>query len=310
MLFRSTLCFHGRHFADHALDVEALREICRFQEMVKKTAELLWEKNNPGHANLPSNFHNCTRLCLHPGRIEEDSALVPLFRTEITPREEEAANQPSVLQDVRGEYTTLDESVSYIYQVIRRVNNKQTLADAYPPEILKDYSRFGESLSEEGELSFAPRGETMERVNSETRARLAEYVAVPRQGAVDITGEILGEDVQNGLFHIWYDEKAKIAVEFTEEQQSDISTALKEHRSLHLRVLGQGEFNSQGNLEKIMQVDMLDIIPGQKLKPNRNSPHITDVILNIFKDVPDEVWKQIPSDLSHNHDYYLRNDEQ
>ena len=122
---------------------------------------------------------------------------------------------------------------------------------------------------------------------------------------IDIIGRVLEADVRQKKFQIWINAKDKVTVRFTEEQESTVTTALKEHDSVRLRVAGLGKYNPDGSVDRITRVNNLTPEPEDEWRFDPTAPRIEDVIASHFEDVPDEEWDNLPSDLIDNLDHYL-----
>ena len=288
------LHFDGERYRDHALDTETLAEIQRFQSIVTNTAKALWMSRNPTCKQLPPKFENRTRLCFRI--IKGGSTIIPL-EARIT-----QFNFWGSEQKIPEEIT---ESIDIVYRAFKAASNNKKLPDECPQKLLPDYALLGKSLSEDEILEFAPPAKDMVRVTKHVRDRLASLAETSYQDEVDITGRVLEADVRQRKFQIWIDDKTNVSVTFTREQESVITTALKEHESMRLRVKGRGGFTSQGILKKITQVECLDSIQGEDSALDASAPRIEDVIADIFRDVPDEEWDRVPRDLSYRLDSYL-----
>ena len=287
------LHFKGERFRDHALDLTALSELGKFQRMVAETAKVLWRKANPGK-NLPRHFEDRTRLCLR--KIENGSALAPL---EVFIQEPE---QPELWEP---EPVEVNEAIDLAYRVFGAVHEDTSLPDEFPKELLTEYARWGQGLSDDEVLEFAPPGKSAARVTARERERLSALAEPPYEDEVDVTGHVLEADVRQRKFQIWLDDQTSVQVSFTEEQESEVTTALKDHKVMRLRILGRGEFAPQGTLKRISSPDSLDLVGHDTPAFDTSAPAIEDVIADIFKDVADEEWDKLPRDLSDRLDYYL-----
>lgn len=296
------LHFHGERFSDHAIDLTALRELEHFQKMVAETAKAIWRKTNPGRERLPSNFEDRTRLCFRT--IEDGSTVIPLEVSIEEPVQLDYLDQePEIARE-------LTEAVDVIYRVFRAVHDNTQLPEECPKELLPEYARWGESLSENEALGFAPRGNHPAQVAKPERQRLRELAEQPYEDEVNIIGRVLEADVRQRKFQIWLDERTNALVTFTEEQESEVTTALKEHQLVHLGVRGHGEFTPQGTLKRIITVDSLNLVRDEDPIFDSSAPRVEDVIAKIAKDVPDEEWDRLPPDLTDRLDHYLYGGEE
>ncbi len=290
----ATVSFNGKRFDNHALDIPSLSELQHFQKMVTETHKAVWKKAHPGSGKLPANFEQITRL--HFRGIRESSAVVPL---------ETYTDQAAQLPLMELEPEALVQTLNLIYRVFEAAHQSRPLPRETPKELLAEYVQWGEGLSNDERLEFALPGTVAMPITERERHWLTTFMDHPYEDELDITGRVLEADVRQKKFQIWMSDKEKVSVEFTEEQESEVTTALKEHNSVRLRVEGLGRFNPDGNIDRIIRVDSLTREPEQKWVFDPATPRIEDRIAEHFADVPDEEWDNLPSDLIDNLDHYL-----
>ena len=286
----------GSRFKDGALDLATLNELQHFQEIVTSTAKAIWKKENPDRRRLPQNFEDRVRLYVRT--IEQGSVCIPLVKDVGSAGQGELFDS----EPPRELTATLD----VVHKVYEAVQSDKMLPEDTPKDLLHEYAKWGESLPQDISLGFAPKGKQPVRVTSRERERLVSFAEPAYQDEVDITGKVLEADVRQKKFQIWPDEHMKVTVAFTEEHESRITAALKEHETVSLRVKGRGEFTPQGVIMKISSVTGLDIVSDKEKESfDPDAPRIEDVIKEIAKDVPDEEWEKLPHDLTDRLDYYL-----
>ena len=287
------LRFKGERFRDHALDLSALSELSQFQKMVAETAKELWRASNPDRDRLPRRFEERTRLCLR--KIEEGSAATPL---EVYVEQEQG-----VLWE--PEPTEVKEAVELAYEVFQAVERDSPLPERFPKGLLPGYFNLGQSLAEDEEVEIQPTGKPSARVTSKHRERLATYSEVPHEDYIDSTGEVLEADVKQRHFQLWIDDKHHVSVNFSESQEAEVTTALKEHKALRMQVKGRGEVSPQGKLLRIKQVDELRIHPVGQVPFDRSVRPIEEVLAALASEVPQAEWNKLPNDLTDHLDHYL-----
>ena len=291
----ATVSFNGKRFDNHALDIPSLSELQHFQKMVTETHKAVWKKAHPGSGKLPANFEQVTRL--HFRRINEGSATVPLETFT-----DQSAQPP--LMELEPE--ALVQTLSLIYRVFEAAHHSRPLPRETPKELLAEYVQWGKKGLSNGEtLGFALPGQRPTPITERERHWLTTFMDHPYEDELDITGRVLEADVRRKRFQFWMSDQEKVTVEFTEEQESEVTTALKEHDSVRLRVEGLGRFNPDGNIDRIIRVDSLTPEPEQEWIFDPATPRIEDRIVELFADVPDEEWENLPSDLIDNLDHYL-----
>jgi len=125
---------------------------------------------------------------------------------------------------------------------------------------------------------------------------------------LDVTGEVLEANLREKQFQLWTDEWNHVSVSFRESEEADVTTALKEHKAVRVRVKGWGEFAPNGKLLKITQVEELSIQPVIEVPSGplgRAARPIEEIIQELAAEVPQAEWDRIPRDLTDNLDHYL-----
>jgi len=122
---------------------------------------------------------------------------------------------------------------------------------------------------------------------------------------VDLTGEVFEADVRNGRFQLLMDDQRTVSVHFSDGDEETVTTALKEHKTVRLRLKGIVELSTEGTLLKVVQVEDIKLLPAVERAFDPNARPIGEIIAEIAREVPDEVWDQLPTDLSENLDHYL-----
>lgn len=288
------LHFKGRRFKDHALDLSALKELQHFQKMVEDTAEALWRAANPERERIPKNFKDRTRLCLR--QIEDGSAATPL---EIYIEEEP---QQALWVEEPGE---LKEAVDLAMEVFKAAHSEEPLPERFPKKLLNEYALWGRSLSEEESLEMTKPEHAPVAVSPGAREHLSALADAPYEDALEVTGQVLEADVHRKTFQLWLDDKRNVRVAFNPEQESLITTALKDYQSVRLEIRGRGLYSAQGILQAVSQVSGIQYVEVGPPCFDATAPQIEDVILAISKQIPDEEWNKVPSDLSEDLDRYI-----
>lgn len=288
------LRFKGERFRDHALDLSALTELSQFQKIVAETAKTLWRAANPERERLPRNFEQRVRLCLRT--IREGSAIAPL---------EVLIDEPEQGELFEPEPETVEQAIELAHGVFTAVERDEPLPEQFPRQLLAEYVKWGQSLGADEEVQVTPPGKHPARISAATRERLAAFSVSAYQDAAQTTGEVLEADVRQRRFQLWADDRTVVAVNFTEEQEDLVTTALKDHKSVRLRATGRGWFSPAGQLQRLEQVESLAIVEQLLEDYDPNTPPIEDVLAAIASEVPDDEWENVPEDLSANLDSYL-----
>lgn len=288
------LRFKGERFRDHAFDLSALGELSQFQKMIAETAKALWRDANPNSERLPRHFEQRTRLCLR--KIEGGSATAPLEVFIENP------DEPELWEKVPEE---LNQAITLAHEVFKAVERDVKLPDHFPKHLVSEYVNWGQSLSEDDVIEIKPPNKEPAIVSSRNRDRLSAFAETPYVDLVDTSGKVLEADVRQHRFQLWPDEKRPVGVIFNEEQEEIVTTALKDHKSVRLHVTGRGEYSPEGLLQKITDVQSLEIVKPGASKYDKDAPSIEEVLQSIADEVPKEEWDKLPPDLTDDLDHYL-----
>jgi hypothetical protein len=286
------LAFKGKRFEDHALDVNALSEVIQFQKIVAETAKVLWREANQKE-RVPKHFEERTKLYLR--KIEEGSALVPL---ETFLEEDEQLFEPEPIE--------LKAAVELAHNAIRAVERDQPLPDNFPKSLLPEYEKWGQDLAEDETIEIISTGKEPARLTSKAHLRLVTYAETPYEAEAEIKGEVLEADIRLRRFQLWLDEKTVITVNFTQELEDKVTSALKDHHTCRLYIKGKGEYSPQGKLQRIAEITESWIKPlSEPTLLDLMTPPIEEILSDLASEIPKEEWDKLPSDLTDNLDHYL-----
>jgi len=94
-------------------------------------------------------------------------------------------------------------------------------------------------------------------------------------------------------------------VPFTPEEEEIVTSALKEHHSVRVRVRGRADVSPEGKLLKFVEVEELNLITRAAQEVDPNAPSIEDELTRIAATVPESDWATLPGDLSDRLDDYI-----
>jgi hypothetical protein len=287
------LRFHGEEFRDHALDLTALTELSQFQRLVAETAKELWRAENPERKNLPKRFEDRTRLCLR--EIRDGSAVAPL----------EVFLEGGEQTDLLETRTEVERAVSLAYDALDALDKGRQFPETFPRNLIPEYAKWGENLKPDHSIEFSSNGKPPVCVSPQTQERWEVFREQPYEDVVDLTGRVLEVDVHRCRFQLWLDDNNKVDIQFDEQQEEAVTTALKEHRSLRLHVTGRGEFNASGKPLRVIEVDRLEARGLEEQEFDPTARPIEDILAELASEVPEEEWDSLPKDLNENLDHYL-----
>jgi len=289
------LRFHGERFRDHALDLSAVTELRQFQELVAETAKALWRAANPDRERLPAHFEERTRLCLR--RIEDGSATAPL-EVYLEPPEQRELWEPEPVE--------VNQAIGLTYQVMECASTGGEIPSTIPRNLISQFAEFGKTLGEADEIELQPAtGGTSVRINRGVRERLASYAEPPQSTVLDLIGECLEADVRHGRFQIWVGTQTAVQATFDPAHEELVTSALKEHHSVRIRVRGAAEISPQGKPLRFTSVELLELVPAGEKEFDFSAPTVEEELSAIWADVPPAEWAQLPANLTSDLDEYL-----
>ncbi len=291
----ATLRFKGERFRDRALDLSAVTELRQFQKMVAETAKALWRAAHPERERLPAHFEERTRLCLR--RIEDGSAAVPLeVFVESSPQGELWEPEPE----------EVNKAIDLAFDVFDCLECSRPLPERFPKELLPEYQEWGKTLGPDEYIEFHPPAKSRAtKLDANTQERLSRFTDMPHSSAFEVVGEVVEADVRRRQFQIWTDAETAVKVAFDESQEDTVTQALKDHRSVRIRVCGLADFTPQGKPIRVTEVQELQLIGLGEPQYDETAPAVEDEIARIAAEVPEDVWDALPDDLNENLDHYL-----
>ena len=192
-----------------------------------------------------------------------------------------------------------------VHGTFRAVERDESLPEQLPKALVPEYARWGHGLADEDAIEVILSGKEPARVTSASRSRLAAYAETTHEAQVDMTGEVLEADVRQGRFQLWLDGETGISVAFSPDQESDVTSALRDHRSVRLRVVGRGGFSPSGRPLRVTQVDELQLQAAGERPYDPTARPIEEILAELATELPEEEWDKLPADLSDNIDHYV-----
>ena len=122
---------------------------------------------------------------------------------------------------------------------------------------------------------------------------------------LEVSGEVLEADVRMRQFQLWTDETNHVSVSFREAEEAEVTTALRDHKAVRVRVKGWGEVAPNGKLLNISQIEELKIQPVGEADSARGARPIEQIITELAAEVPTAEWDRLPRDLTDHLDHYL-----
>ncbi len=291
------LSFSGQHYDAGVVDAAVFVELLCFQKILTEMAKSVWKKQNPERERLPRDFDDRTRFVFRS--VESGNTVISLGVPQ---------NSNQILPLFGYSDDVIKKAVELTYNTFVAADCGRILPSDVPRDLIPSLSRLGGNLPGDAEMQFAAPKREMRPVSLEARWMLKSLVGDPYEDEIEITGRVLEADVRKRRFQVWMDDQTNATVNFMENQESEVITALREHASMRLSVKGRGKFSKEGTLQQVHNVEYLKVIPDNRTEFDMSASCIEDTISEVFNNVPDHEWDEVPSDLSHRHDFYLYGD--
>lgn len=283
--YLASLRFDGKRFEGHTLDVECTQELIAYRNLIVECAKELWRRKNPDRSRLPWRFVENFRLQFN--RLEDGSAKIPLQRVRTN-------DQSELLDD------EFDEAADLIDAAIAAANDDGLLPDALPSNVILLFRNFGKSLRPDEVLFTRSRHASSEAAyTAKARERLTQWIMPTYEDTVDVTGEVQMGSVSGTFSLKLEDTETVVSGRFSAEQESVVLDALRDHRSVRLRVRGVAEFTTgDRQIKQFSRVD--EVISGAFTEQgfDETAAPIWEQLASIGKLAPDGTWDSVPSDLS------------
>lgn len=283
----AALRFDGKRFEGHALDVECTPELIAYRSLILECAKELWRRKNPGRVRLPKGFEDGFRVQFD--RIGDGSAVVPLRRVR------EAAQAELDLGD------EFDEAAVLVDATIASADRDDLLPDQLPSNVIPLFASFGRTLRDDEVLFTRARDSNIEAAYTpQARARLAAWVGPTYEDTVDVIGEVRMANLGPGAFRLQIAEtSAQVEGRFDATQEALVLDALKNHRSIRLRVTGTAEFSTRDRqIKRLVRIDAVGLAPAESRSFDEAAPPIWEQLANIGREAPAGTWDAVPDDLS------------
>ena len=286
--------FHGRRFDDGGVDLDVMPDLYRYKVLLVEVAKELWRRNNSDRKNLPQNFEDSLSMKFY--EVRPNCATVPLERV-LSPADREQ------LWDSDDE---LDDAVNLVTETIEAAGKDQTLPEQFPKNLLKLFQDYGKTLCDDEWIELRPaKRESGIRYDSVVRERITRWVESPYEDAVDVTGEVTMADVKKPQMAMQLNDSRKIEAAFRPEDEDIITTALKQHSTAKLRVIGRGQFGTDGLVRKVTEVTDIRLLPTGERPFDSSAKPIWEVFAEILSEVPAEQFARLPVDGADRHDFYI-----
>jgi hypothetical protein len=288
--------FHGARFEDHGLDLDVLPEILAFKSLIAEVAKDLWRRKNPERERLTMNFEDRFRVKIFS--IQGGSATVPLERIY------SVADDALIVEPPDDEF---DEAVDLIADSITAVQNERRLPSGLSRRVIPMFVQFTACLLPDEAISFiSGRSSKNATFTRDTKFLFERRITADFQDEITVRGELRAANLDSRTFILRLDNESKMIGKFSEDQESLITEALRDHKSSHLEIKGVAVFGgTTGELLRIEKVNEFSVLSLATVSSTAARRPIWDIAEEVGASIPEEEWDKLPEDASINLDHYL-----
>ena len=285
--------FHGRRFDDGGVDLDVTPDLHRYKTLLVEVAKELWRRNHSDRKNLPKNFEDSLSVKFY--EVRANGATIPLERVLTTDDREQLWDDDE-----------LDDAVTLVAETIEAAGNDQPLPEQFPKHLIVLFQEYGKTLRDDEWIEQRPaKRESGIRYDAVVRERLTRWIETPYEDSVDLTGEVTMARVSKPRMAIQLNDGREIEAAFRPEDEDIITTALKQHTTAKLRVIGRGQFGADGLVRKVTQVTDVSLFSSGEKPFDSSAKPIWDIFAEILADVPGEQLAKLPVDGADRHDFYI-----
>lgn len=286
--------FKGGRFKDHGLDVDILPELVAYKAILVNVAKELWRRNNPDKGRLPANFEESFSLKFYA--LEPNCACVPLYRVI------DSSGQRSLF-DEPDEFL---QSVPLVANAIRAADIDTALPSNFPASALHLFESYGKTLRNDECFEQYVHGDpSPARYTLHTRTQLLGLVDPSYQDSAEVVGTVTMANVSLPRMTVTRRDGRAIEVVFRPEEEDVVTTALKEHATVQVKVRGRGIFSPNGTLQRIAETTRVELLRAETSTVISSAVPIWEVFQGIMHGVPKEQLDLLPHDAASQHDHYL-----
>ena len=258
-----------------------------YRTLVLECAKELWRRKNPDRLRLPKGFEDGFRLEFD--RVESGPAVIPLRRVR------------DVVQGELDLGDDFDDAAALIDAAITAADRDDLLPERLPANVIPLFRDFGGSLRADEVLFTKARHCGQEApYTARARARLAEWVGPTYEDTVDLVGEVRMANLGPGAFRRQLaDTGILVDGRFDANQEALVLDALKNHRSVRLRVNGTAEFSTRDRqIKRLTRIEDVSVAPSDEGTFDDTAPPIWEQLAAIGKQAPAGTWETVPDELS------------
>jgi hypothetical protein len=284
---------------DGSLTIGDLPELEAFQHLISEIAAAIWRRDHPQRVRLPKGFEVATQLRF--ATIEKGSSVVPLEAQAVFPPQ-------APLFDAEGgqAFGAVTAAVDLTWRGIASAHRGERLPHDLPRDAIPRLAALGGTHAADERLEVTPI-DGVERVtkppailDAATRTAIEREVPGRYEDAIVVEGRVTAADVTYRRFRVHTHNGRELAADFSAEQESIVTTALRDHDAIGLSIEGRALYNSEGNALRVTRVDVLRTLTGED-----SVTPLGGVWASLAAFGRNDAVSGLPQDLASNIDRYL-----
>lgn len=171
--------------------------------------------------------------------------------------------------------------------------------------MLKDFAEYGKTLRADEWIEHRIGAISGTRYDRTVGAKLASYADGTYTSHVDVIGCITMARVSKPRMGIEISEGREIEAVFNPEDEKLIVSALLDHTTAKLHVIGKGQYSIDGELLRITETESVQLLVAGEIPFDTNARPIWEEFEAILSTVPPEELAKLPTDGAARHDHYI-----
>ena len=291
-----THVFKGARFAEAGLAVESLAELVAIRSIIIEIAKDIWRSRNPNLKKLPDHFEKRLELLMFD--IKPGSAAVPLERVL-------EVSENDLQLEVIDEF---EEAATAFIDTVDAARKGIPLSTTVSKRVLIEFENYGKTIQENEEFELLHPGNDIPVVYDEpTRQKLILWQPTTHHDRLEIEGELRMVDIDSHRFKLLTQDGTKHQGNFSIDKEKMMTEALNQHETKRVRLVVRAEIDSiSGRPKRIVEVEDSFLVTSIEERIDHSAKPINEIASEIFADITDSQWEELPTDLAENADEYIR----
>jgi hypothetical protein len=137
------------------------------------------------------------------------------------------------------------------------------------------------------------------------RANIVSGLESTYRATIDLVGNVTMARVNKPKMAIQLDNGREVEAVFLSEHEDAIVTALRDHDTAKVRVIGIGQYSGVGELQRIIEISRVQLLPKGEMAFDSSTAPIWAQFQEIASRLPTDAFKNVPADGASRHDFYL-----